>query len=64
MYTQHTTQGLSNADKIERCRQWVPGGKFHNELGSLYNPNIHTEWWYWCNRKLRPAEIYQLKAVP
>lgn len=34
----HPTEGMLASEKIERCRSWMPGGKFLHEPGSTYTP--------------------------
>lgn len=43
----HETQGMSIQEKIARCRQWLPGGKFLHEAGSGFrtNPLTRLELW-------------------
>lgn len=36
----HKTKGMTPAEKIERCRGWLPDGKFLSELGSAFTPRV------------------------
>lgn len=52
MSTQHITAGMTRAEKIERCRTWLPGGKFLSERGSQFVPRPESTLDIWRKERV------------